>query len=309
MALNLSDIQAAGHLPPELSREVITRATEQSTIAQVAGRADMSIKGTEFVIDRGYVEADIVEEGKPKPVSDFGLNYVRAVPLKAAVIVDWTREARIANPGGVLDRIGDRLSEAIAQQIDAAVLYGKSVKSGADIDGLAHLNQTENRVELGTATAAKGGLTTDFLAGYSAVANEGHDFTGFVADPRLRSDLIGAVDAQGRPVFQSGVSLNASMGSLLGLPVAYGRAVSGRYGRTGADTGVRAFGGDFAGALKLGFVENVSIKTTDTATVGGVSMWETNREAALCEAIFSFVITDLDAFAAYEVAGADAEGE
>ena len=309
MSINLSDIQDAGHLPAEVSSEIFTRATETSTIAQVAGRADMSIKGTEFVIDRGYVEADIVEEGKPKPVSDFGLNYVRAIPLKAAVIVDWTREARIANPGGVLDRITSKLSEAIAQQIDAAVLYGKSVKSGTDIDGLVHLNQTENRVELGTATAAKGGLTTDFLAGYSAVTDAGADFSAFVADPRLRSDLIGAVDAQGRPVFQTAVSLGEKFGSLLGLPVAYGRAVSGRYGNSGVDTGVRAFGGDFANSLKLGFVENVSIKTTDSATVGGVSMWETNREAALCEAIFSFVITDLDAFAAYEVAGADAEGE
>lgn len=302
MALNLSDIQAAGHLPPELSREVITRATEQSTVAQVAGRADMSIKGNEFVIDRGFIEADIVEEGQPKPVSDVGLSYVRAVPLKAAVIVDWTKEARIANPGGVLDRIGAKLSEAIAQQIDAAVLYGKSVKSGTQIADLPYLNQTTNRVELGTATAAKGGLTTDFLAGYSAVTDTGADFSAFVADPRLRSDLIGAVDAQGRPVFQTAVSLGEKFGSLLGLPVAYGRAVSGRYGNSGVDTGVRSFGGDFANSLKLGFVENVSIKTTDTATVGGVSMWETNREAALCEAIFSFVITDLDAFAAYEVA-------
>ena len=304
MSISLSDIQAAGHLPAEVSSEIFTRAREQSTVAQVAGRTDMSIKGNEFVINKGFVEADVVEEGKPKPVSDLALSYVTAVPLKVATIVPWTREARIANPGGVLDTISEALSEAIAQQIDAAILYGKSVKSGVDIDkpGLVHLNQTTNRVTLGTATAAKGGLTTDVLAGYSAVTDTGADFSAFVADPRLRSDLIGAVDAQGRPVFQTAVSLGEKFGSLLGLPVAYGRAVSGRYGNSGVDTGVRAFGGDFAGALKLGFVEQVSIKVTDSASIGGVSMFETNQEAALCECIFSYVVTDLDAFAAYEVA-------
>lgn len=309
MALNLSEIQAAGHLPPELSQEVITRAAERSVVAQVAPRTDMSIKGTEFVINRGVVEADIVEEGKAKPVSNLDLAYVRAIPLKAAAIVPWTKEMRIANPGGVLDSIAERLTEAIADAVDMAVLYGKSVKSRGQITNLPYLNQTTNRVTLGTATAAKGGLTTDLVSGYSEVTAGGHDFTAFAADPRLRADLIGAVDVSGRPVFQSGVSLGASMGSVLGLPIAYGKSVSGRAGTISEDTGVRAFGGDFANALKLGFIEDVSIKTTDTATIGGVSMWETNQEAALVEAIFSFVITDLDAFAAYEVAGADAEGE
>ena len=90
------------------------------------------------------------------------------------------------------------------------------------------------------------------------------------------------------------------MGSLLGLPVAYSKAVSGQYGVGNEDTKVRAFGGDFQGNLKFGFVDDIKIKMTDTATVGGISMWETNREAALVEAIFGFYIHDLNSFVAYE---------
>ena len=300
MALDLATMAASGHLHPQMSAEVFTRVSESSVITKVAGRTDMAMSGNEFVIDTGKVRADIVPEGTAKPVDTYGLTFAAATPLKAAVIVDWTYEMRIANPHGVLDRLQTKLVEAINEQIDAAVLYGKSVKSGLQVPNLAYLNQTANRVELGTAAAAAGGLTTDVLAGYNAVVNGGKDFTGFVADPRLRSKLMGAVDLQGRPIYQAQVDLRDPMGSLLGLPVAYSKAVSGQYGVGNEDTKVRAFGGDFQGNLKFGFVDDIKIKMTDTATVGGISMWETNREAALVEAIFGFYIHDLNSFVAYE---------
>lgn len=306
MTLDLASMAAQGRLHPKMSSEIFDRVAETSVVTQVAGRADMAMTGTEFVIDTGKVRADIVAEGQAKPVDSFGLTFASTTPLKAAVIVDWTYEMRLENPHGILDRLQAKLVEAINEQIDAAVLYGRSVKSNTQVPNLAYLNQTANRVTLGTAAKDQGGLTADILAGYDAVTEAGKDFTGYVADPRLRSKLLGATDLQGRPVYQSEVNLRDSMGSLLGLPVAYSKAVSGQFGLGNPDSGVRAFGGDFQSNLKFGFVDNIKIKMTDTATVGGVSMWETNREAALVEAIFGFYIHDLDSFVAYEQAGTGA---
>lgn len=300
MALTLESLKTAGSLPPEMSQEVFKRVTETSTIAQVAGRTDMHINGGKYLIDSGVIEADIVEEGKPKPTSELGLGFVDAIPLKAAVIVPWTREARLSNPGGIFDRLQEKLVEAINQQIDAATIYGKSVKSKADIPNVSYLNQSTNRVVLGTNTKAKGGLRADVLQGYDAVADAGYDFTGFVADPRARSIFASATDTSGRPLFDSGNTLGNTTTNILGLPAAFGRAVSGRYGNANPDTGVRMIGGDFANNLKFGFIDNISVRMTDQATIGGVSMFETNQEAALVEAIFSYVIRDVDAFAVYE---------
>lgn len=302
MTLTLDKASKDGLLPKEMAGEIFDRVTETSAIAKIAGRTDMSIQGSRFLIDTGKVEADVVAEGKAKPVSDFSLSYVETTPLKAAVIVDWTKEFRLANPAGVMDRIQGKLVEAINEQIDAAVLYGMSVKSKAKIPNVTFLNQTKNRVVLGAAKKTEGGLTADIFAGYDAVLNGGHDFTGFVADPRLRSQLFSATDVNGRPVYQATPDLRDSMGSLLGLPVSYAKSVSGRYGRAGADTGVRAFGGDFQNNLKFGFIEDINIKMSDQATVDGVSLWQTNKEAALVEAIFGFVIKDVNAFAAYTAA-------
>lgn len=299
MTFTLQQSAKDGLLPKEMAGEIFQRVTETSAIAKIAGRTDMSIQGSRFLIDTGKVEADVVKEGAAKPVSDFSLSYVETTPLKAAVIVDWTKEFRLANPAGVMDRIQEKLVEAINEQIDAAVLYGKSVKSQASIPNVTFLNQTKNRVVLGTAKKPEGGLTADIFAGYDAVLNGGNDFTGFVADPRLRSQLFSATDVNGRPVYQTTPDLRDSMGSLLGLPVSYAKSVSGRYGRAGADTGVRAFGGDFQNNLKFGFIEDISIRMSDQATVDNVSLWQTNKEAALAEAIFGFVIKDVNAFAAY----------
>ena len=313
MALTLDSLKKQGALPQEMSDEIFKRVTETSTITQVAGRADMTMNGGKYLIDAGVVEADIVEEGKPKPTSDLTLGYVEAVPLKAAVIVPWTREARLANPAGIFDRIQEKLVEAINQQIDAAVIYGKSVKSKQTIPNVAYLNQSTNRVKLGTTALNKGGLRADVLQGYDLVADGGYDFTGFVADPRARSIFAGATDTAGRPLFDASNTLGNTATNILGIPAAFGKAVSGRYGNGNPDTGVRMIGGDFANNLKFGFIDNISVRMTDEATIGGVSMFETNQEAALVEAIFSYVIRDVDAFSVYEgekaAAGGDAGAE
>lgn len=308
MALTLESLRSQGALPQEMADEVFKRVTETSVIGQVAGRTDMTMNGGKYLIDAGVIEADIVEEGKPKPVSDLALGYVEAIPLKAAVIVPWTREARLANPAGIFDRLQAKLVEAINQQIDAAAIYGKSVKSKKDIPNVAYLNQSTNRVKLGTNAKNKGGLRADVLQGYDAVQDSGHDFASFIADPRARSIFASATDTAGRPLFDSGNTLGNTATNILGLPAAFGKAVSGRYGNNNPDTGVRMIGGDFANNLKFGFIDNITVRMTDQATIGGVSMFETNQEAALVEAIFSYVIRDVDAFAVYEAEKASAGG-
>ncbi|MDO4820912.1 MAG: phage major capsid protein [Rothia sp. (in: high G+C Gram-positive bacteria)] len=300
MALELTEFIKDGSLAPQLANEVFTRVTESSVVGKVAGTGQFDLVGTQYMIDAGKIEADIVGEGEAKPVSSYKPSFVRAVPLKAAVIITWTKEMRAKNPGNIMDRIQEKLTEAIQEQIDAAVIYGKTVKSDSQIEGVTYLNQTEKRVELGNVAANAGGLATEMIAGYNQVTAAGEDFTGFIADPLLRGKLISAVDVQGRPVYQSSIDLKDQMGTLYGLPMAYGKSVSGRYGVGKADTKVRAFGGDFKKNLKLGFLENINIKLTDSATVDGVSLWQTNQEAALCEAIFGYVIKDPNAFVAYE---------
>ena len=310
MPITLEGMTANGYLNPDLAGEIFKKVTTDSVVASLAGSTSMGMTGTEYVISGADPEAAIVGEGGKKPTDDVAFSTKVVKPVKAALIVTWSKEARIKNPAGIFDDIQNRMAEAIRRQVDTAIMYGKSRQDGASIAGVQYLNQTTNRFTLGSGLALAGSI----IDGYEAVTAANYDFTSFAADPRLKADLLRAQDAKNSPIYQADVNLGANTGSLLGLPVAFGRTLS--QNPTGSkafeDSGVRAFGGDFAGNLKLGFVEQINFKTTDQATVDGVSLWETNQEAALVEAIFGWVINDPKAFAAYEIApagGGDGSGE
>lgn len=297
-AITLEGMTANGYLAPELAGEIFKKATTDSIVGSLAGSTSMGMTGTEYIIQGADPEAAIVGEGGEKPKDSVAFSTKVVKPVKAALIVTWSKEARIKNPGGILDDLQARMADAVRRQVDSAVLYGKSRLDGASISGVQFLNQTTNRVTLGDGLSLAGSI----IDGYESVVGGNFDFTGFAADPRLKSTLLRAEDAKNSPIYQADVNLGANTGSILGLPVTFGRTVS--QNPTGnkvfADSNVRAFGGDFAGNLKLGFVENINFKTTDQATVNGVSLWETNQEAALVEAIFGWVINDPAAFVAYE---------
>ncbi len=302
----LGGIAENGYLAPELVGEIFKKAQVGSVVLPVAGSAPLSITGGEYLISTEEPEADIVGEGQRKGVSSFGFTTKVVRPIKAATIVRWSKEARLKNPGQIFDGIQDKLAKAIQRQVDIAVLYGKSARSGVQVTGLDYVNQTTNRVTLGTATAAQGGIAKDITDGAELVADDGYDVTGFVADPRLRFKLLPGFDTTGRPL--NTVNLSDTVGSYLGLPVAYGKTVADRIG--GRDSGVRAFGGDFDGNIRIGFAEEITISLSNQATLVDqdeegndviVNLWQDNQEAALVEAIFGYYINDVNAFAAYEV--------
>ena len=302
-----SGLDAAGLIPKPIASEILKRAAEQSVVKRLAGTTPMPLEGSAVTVQTGHIEAGVVGEGQPKPVG--GTNYATKSikPIKVATIAIVSKETRMKNPLRVLENIQEDLADAITRAFDLAVLHGRSAKTGLAIPGVEHLNQTTNRVELGSAARADGGLSADLLAGYNLVVEGDQvndDFSGFALDKRVRSQIMGAVDLQGRPIFQQSVDLRAGIDNVLGLPAAYGRAVSGKIGAS-AETKVRGFGGDW-GSLKYGFAEELTISKSDQATiVDGVNtyhLWQENLEAYLVEAIFGWVITDTDGFVAYETA-------
>ena len=307
-ATTLSALETQGVLPKPMAQEIIKKVNEDSVVQKLAGTIPMPITGSTIAVQTGQAQAGIVGEGEAKPVTNAGVSTKTIKPIKAATIVYWSKEARLANPLGYMDFLQEQLSGAITRAFDLAVLHGKNAINGQNISGVDFVNKTTKRVTLGTAKPADGGLSTDILSGYDKVVSDekDFDFTGFAADKRLRTQLMGQVDLQGRPIYSNPLNLADGFGNLHGLPVAYGKAVGGKIG-SAADTNVRAFGGDFTTNLRYGFAENITFSRTDVATIQDgattVHLWQQNMEAFLVEAIFGWVITDPDAFVAYEAKG------
>jgi Phage capsid family. len=292
-----------GLMPKPMAQEIIQKVTQDSVVRKLAGTTPMPITGSTIAVQTGQPQAGIVGAGQQKPVSNMTVATKTVKPIKAAVIVYWDKESRMANPAGYIDVLQEQAAGALTRAFDLAILHGKDALSGQEISGVDFVNKTTKRVELGTAKKDAGGVGADLLAGYDLVVNDADhlwNFDGFAADDTLRTRLMMQTDTLGRPLYTN--NLTDAMGTIHGLPTAYGRSVGGKIGAA-PDSKVRAFGGDWS-QLKYGFAEDITFRTTDTATIVDgsetVNLWQRNMEAFLVEAIFGWVITDASAFVAYD---------
>lgn len=314
----LKNMEADGWVPKPVAQNILKRTEEESLVRRLCGTTPIPLEGTAVGFQTGSIEAGVVGEGQLKPVGSLSQRQKVVKPIKVAALAWWTKELRMKNPVRVLDRIEESMAGAISRALDAAVFYADNPVSGK-ITGMESINDTTQRVTLGTSNKADGGISTDLMTGYDLV-EENYDygeFTAFAADPRLRSRLRTQTDLQGRPIFTSDgssarPSLTGSMGTLLDIPVAYGKAVGNRGAQGLTPSNVLAFGGDFSNAVQYGFAETMTMRKTDVGVIQDgdttINLFQQNAEAALVEAIFGWVITDPSAFVAYEGAAAPAEG-
>src|SRR5690606_2081080 len=74
-------------------------------------------------------------------------------------------------------------------------------------------------VALGTAAQSNGGLWADLVGGMGLVVDGDWDYTGTVADPRLKPQLLLATDTTGRPILVDTTTPGTNMaaaGTLIG---------------------------------------------------------------------------------------------
>ncbi|WP_297346210.1 phage major capsid protein [uncultured Mobiluncus sp.] len=308
-ANTLDKIQSEGVLPKAMATKIMTDAFKGSIAGTLAGTIPMPITGASIAFTTGDPVAGIVGEGELKPVSKAGVTVKSTRPIKAATVMYWSKEARQANPLAYLNMLESQAREAVSRAIDMAVIHGKNALTNTDIAGVEPIAKTANSVTLGTANAAAGGLTADLLAGYELVANKKGKITGWAGDERMRLKLFQAVDTYGRPIYSTtargGVDLKDPMGDLLGLPLTYGDAVCGHIGAV-EDTKVRLIGGDFKNNIQFGYVENITVRKSDQATITDgttvINLWQQNMEAFIVECQFGWIIRDVNEFVLYKVA-------
>lgn len=300
---NVLTLGESGILPTEASALIYKKAADDSVILKAAGTTPMAMSGNQFITPVGEVVAGVVGEGAMKPTANVGSTAKSVKPIKVATIIPWSKEHRIADEYGVTQHFINEAAKAIRRAIDVAIIHGKDGLTGNTIPGVEYLTQSKNKIQLGTAAVKDGGLTADILDGYDKVVDADFDFDAFVAAPQVRTKLGRAFDANGRPLYDNINLADSGPSSILGLPTYFGQTVAGRYGAV-ADTGVRMIGGNFENNLRFGFVDGITYDRSKDATITDadgnlVSLWVNNLEAIRVEAIFGWIIGDVDGFAVY----------
>lgn len=286
--------------PKTVVKGIWDNVLKGSVAQQLAGSVPVSINGTAIPIPVGQPTAGIVAEGGLKPVATLASKVKTVTPVKAAVMILFSEETAKADPLGEYSRIQKALGEAIARAIDTAIIHGIDATTGTAIVGKESLVSTTKNTVIDPAQTAPGYLTKQLSAAYDSVVLDDDDeaeygFDHFLFAPKFRSSLVNALDAQGRPLYQSSPDITAKFGTVMGVPTTYSRAVSGyEKAKTGAAK-LLGVGGDFKDALRLGFVETITYRKA-TERAGGVDLFDRNMGAILAEAQFGWVLRDPKAF-------------
>jgi HK97 family phage major capsid protein len=303
-ALNLSDVNDA-LLPRTLAGPIFEKSVETSAVMQLARPAPLALDATTSVpIPMDVPQADWVGQAARKPLSSGGVGVKQMQAKKVAVLIPVAEEVVMTNAGGLWTQLQNDLPTAFARAFDHAAIHGKTMK-GAAGPFADYLAATTNSVTLGTAPRDQGGVWADFVDGMEHVVDGDWDYTGTVADHRLKPRLLRATDANGQPILvdtQTPGTNMASAGTLIGEPLAYSRSVSGKQRRqsTSVDTGLRAIGGDWSQAA-YGIGMDITVRISKEATYvdedGGVhSAFQENLVLLLAEAYYGFVLGDEQAF-------------
>lgn len=274
MATTLASVPS-GLLPQTVSGPIFEKAIESSAVQQLARRVPLSLTAnTSIPVSMDIPAAGWVSEGGQKPTGSGAVGVKQMQGKKVALLVPVSEEVARTNPAGLYDQLRQDLPVAIGRAFDHAAIHGKDLRTGGAGPFADYLTRNATSVELGTTTAANGGVYVDLVNGEKAVVDAGFDFTGFAADPRLKPTLKLSVDTQGRPLWVDDPQNGLNGGNLIGYPAFYNRGVSGLYRRHGhrvqvvTITGVPT-GGTFTlhgnGTSTTAIAYNATVGTVQTA--------------------------------------------
>lgn len=302
-ATKLSDF--SGFLQPHEAAPIFNDAVRVSVFQRLIRRVPLGITGEAIPVITSKPTANWVAEGATKPATQMGLSKLTMEPKKLAAISVMSAEVVRANPGNITSQIRTYLAEAFARAFDYAVGYGLG-GDGTGTGPFAHnLNEATKSVELGTATADKGGIHADLVSALTLMVTDGaKHLTGWALDSQVEPLLWGAVDTTGRPLYadlpldeasmalQNGGVTVARPGRLLNRSSAMGDGIA----QAGKAVG---FFGDWTKAA-WGAVGGISyrVSTEAAVTINGqlTSLWENNLVAVLAEAEYGFVMQDPNYF-------------
>lgn len=291
----------AGFLKPDLAEAYFQEAARQSVVQSLTRQVPLGINGADIPVVTTKPTAQWVAEAGQKPATNSVLALQTISPKKLAAIAVVSAEVVRANPGNYIEIFKADIAESFATAFDAAALHGTSTPFGAN----SYLDATSKSVELGTTTAANGGIYGDLNAGLKLLVDAGKKLTGFAFDDRAEPVLNAAVDSTGRPLFVETPVDTAALrsGRLLSRTTLYGQNIGTAVVSGSPNTGgIVGYGGDWSKAV-WGVVGGIhyDVSTQATVTINGTltSLWEHNLVAIRAEAEYGWLLNDKDAFVTF----------
>ena len=276
--INRSNIQ----LPNEVSAEILQKTQEASIVMRLARQIPLPGNGVQIPVIASDPAAEWVTETGAKPVSTPTLDKKIMQAHKLAVIVPFSNEFR-RDASALYNALIARLPAVLAEKFDQTVFFGPASGTLANFDNLSAVTG----YDLGaTGASTYAGL----VAADSAISAQGGVMNGIALAPQGKSALLGAVDGENRPLFNT-VTENG-ITRVLGAPVQISKAAYKAGTTSPAVADVVGIAGDWNHAM-YGTVEGIQIRYSSDGTLavcgGTINLFQQNMFAVLVEIEVGFV--------------------
>ena len=268
-------------LPNDVSSEILQKTIGESVVMQLARQIALPGRGTQIPVITGDPTASWVSETGAKPVSNPTISKKIMQAHKLAVIVPFSNEFR-RDAAALYDALIERLPGALAKEFDKTVFFGPASGSLANFDNFSAV----------TAQSLSSSVYGGLVAADGDIAEAGGVMNGIVLSPQGKSVLLGALDGEYRPLFntvaEGGITRVLGANTYV-TSAAYKAGTAG----TGGNPDILGFAGDWSHAL-FGTVEGVTIDCSSDATLtlsdsSTVNLFQNNMFAVRAEIEVGFV--------------------
>ncbi|MGX9952383.1 phage major capsid protein [Bacillus subtilis] len=235
MAFNPNNVlmqdSKTGSVPVEEGTLVLKDFMTQSVVTQLAKYEKMDKTEKKFTYLASGPGAYWVGEGERIQTSKAQWLTAKMVSKKLGVIIPVTKEFLRYSIKDFFTQMQPAISEAFALKFDQAALFGIDSPFGAGVSVFERIEEKGNKIQLGSL----GNLYKELNGVISLIEEADKDPNGFTTTRRFKQSLRGAVDNQGKPIFNDPGA--GATNSALGLPIGYVNSKSWDYNKAHLLTG------------------------------------------------------------------------
>lgn len=292
MPLKTDHYAQQGLLPKKISDKIWDIAVDHSVVPSLTTQEPVILGDNIIPTITEKPRASMIGEGQPKKMTSLRFGSEKLWRGKAVVMTEISMETALADPVKTLSTIQTTFGQALATQIDLAILHNRDALTGEQISADAKsvaatsqsvaLGEDPNRVkkEINAASA--------LIASHSTAPN------GIALDPALIARMVEAENQLGQELYPA-LNVGARDAGLVnGLRSAVGEAVSGRTYEDSVDSGVRGIVGRWD-AVRWGKVAQIPMRKVEYGDpTGNGDLQARNMVAFISEILFGWTVLDVD---------------
>jgi HK97 family phage major capsid protein len=237
--------------PAELVTEMFSKVKGHSSIARLAAQTPVAFNGNDIMTFAMEDEVALLGENESKSAGSVVLAPVQMKPVKVEYGARVSDEFLYASEEKQIDMLKDfaeGYAKKVARGLDIMVMHGVNPRTGSAASQIG-TNSLDTNTDVTAVTATSAPLA-DLESAVAAIGD--YDVTGYALGKTFAASLAPVTVGQTVPF--AAFMLGGNPGALNGIPADVNNTVEFN------SSGISAYVGDFANALKWGYAKEIPLE-------------------------------------------------